>query len=611
MKNITMKGKIKNILWASAVGSLMMAQSCSLDEVNPGGYTLENLSTSEEGYETLLNNCYFGLERHFYMSSGTGDAVLGYMSFVEPDTDLWTYRANQTGSYDYYFCFYGGASPNTTYTNNIWNAAYDGIGACNLAIETAPNVTTFTEDQRNARLAVARFLRAVYYYNIVEMFGGVVMQTTVAETADYEPVRTAPLTIYQEVIIPDLEFAAEHLEVGDDSQLGEPTRKSALGFLAKACLQSYQYTTEFLERGLEVCQLLINDCEGGGGTYNTYMYPDFADVFDEDNNLANREALWKNQLYADATNYGSSNGNYRLNRNNEYFLCALSRFGARVDNQASRISWEGGVEGTYMPTQHLLSLFVQEDGTLDPRFHQCFTTEWVANQKYAWTAGDASNYGKSSSLVDDTIYVDDLAIKFVMKQDEDYATEVANKATSNYLLIDYEDVYNDDTKSIVMTNGSSENMYRYFYPSLNKHNSSNFYVANESRMRNGNLNASFIMRMAEIYLIAAELDIYLNGGANAMSYINVVRNRAGANPLSGTATIRTVLDERGRELCGEYCRFFDLKRTGMFDDASYLEETHPDIAGYFDPNYALRPISTTFLGTITNGSSSEWQNPGY
>ena len=35
------------------------------------------------------------------------------------------------------------------------------------------------------------------------------------------------------------------------------------------------------------------------------------------------------------------------------------------------------------------------------------------------------------------------------------------------------------------------------------------------------------MRMAEVYLIAAEADIYINGGANAMGYINKVRARAG------------------------------------------------------------------------------------
>lgn len=47
----------------------------------------------------------------------------------------------------------------------------------------------------------------------------------------------------------------------------------------------------------------------------------------------------------------------------------------------------------------------------------------------------------------------------------------------------------------------------------------------------------------------------------------------------------------------------------MFKNKNYLEETHPDLAQFFDPNYALRPISTTFTATITNGA--EFQNPGY
>lgn len=603
-----MKRNIKNIMWASLLGSMML-QGCSLDEKNPGGFTLSNIATSEEGYETLLNNCYFGLERYFYGSAGTGNVSEGYMGFVEASTDLWTYAANKEGDYNHIYWMYAGASPNTTYTNNIWNGAYDGIGACNLAIESADNLTTLTTEERNSKLAEARFLRAIYYYNIVEMFGGVYKSDKVESEPNYAPERTEPLEIYRDIIIPDLQFAAEHLTKGDDASL-IPTKKSALGFLAKACLQSKQYTDEFLQTGLEAAKTLISDCESGGGTYNAYMYSDYADVFKEENNMTNKEALWKYNLYADAAGYGSSNGNFRLNRNHEYFTCKLSTFGARQDNQASRISGDaGGYEGTFMPTQHLLSLFVQQDGTLDPRFHNIFVTEWNANRSYTWTESDVKRYDKSSVLLDKAIAEGEKAIKFVMPQDADYATEVANKATSNYLLIDYKDIYNDASKNIIMTKGDGENMYRYFWPSLRKHNSTNFYVANEKKMRNGNLNAMFIMRMPEVYLIAAELDIYLNGGGSAMNYINKVRARAGANQLSGTATLRTVIDERGRELCGEYCRYFDLKRTGMFKDKTYLEETHPDLAKYFKPEYALRPISTTYINTLSNGDT--WQNPGY
>ena len=340
----------------------------------------------------------------------------------------------------------------------------------------------------------------------------------------------------------------------------------------------------------------------------TYMYPDFDDVFKEANNHANKEALWKYTVFGGKT-HGSSNGNYRTNRNDEHFLCQLNHFGARIDNQDVRLAWDGGVQGDFMPTQHLLSLYVQPNGTLDPRFHKLFITEWKADQDYTWTDGDAARYGKNASKVGSKINSGDLAIRFVMPQDADYATEVAGKSSSDYLLIDYKDVYNDAQKSIIMTAGDGENHYRYYYPSLNKHASSNYFVANASKMRNGNLNGVFPMRMAEVYLIAAEYDILLNGGSGAMAYINKVRQRAGADALSGAATIRTVLDERGRELCGEFTRFFDLKRTGMYKSSDYLQSTFPELAGYFKPEFALRPIPTNYTDVISTGAN--FKHPGY
>ena len=606
----------KNIFSAFAAFILLCGglQSCSLEEVNPGGFTYDNLATSKDGYDAILNNVYFGAERYYY---GTDSYVL----LTEGDTDLWTYMANQTTAYQQYLWYYAGASPNTTYTDGFWNSSYDGIGACNIAIAEAPNCP-YTGAELNEKVAEARFMRAIYYFNLVEQFGGVTMLTEPSTSANYSPTRTEPLTIYKDVIIPDLEYAAENLYVGDDATTTQPTKKAALGFLAKACLQTYEYgTSDYIKEAYDTAKKLITDCESGGTTYNTYLYPTYDGVFAEKNNYQNKEALWKHRWYAGDDGSGSSNGNYKLNRNNEYFLCKLSNFGARTDNQATRLTWEGSQEGIMMPTQHLLSLFVQKDGTLDPRFHKSFSTKWNANQAYTWTAGDAAKFDKNTSLVGKSVSVGDAAIKFVMPEDSDYSTEVANKNSSKYLLIDYKNVYSDannnvnmkysytNTTSTYLSDGSNENLFRYFYPSLNKFNSSNYYVANASKKRNGNLDAILIMRMAEVYLIAAECDIYLSNPSEALTYVNKIRTRAGAESLTGTPTVRTVLDERGRELCGEHTRFMDLKRTGLLKDKSYLQETHPDLAQYYNPNYALRPISTTYTATITNGSS--YQNPGY
>lgn len=599
-----MKTTIKNILLSTVVAATALSFSaCSLDEENPGGFTMENMAAnSVSSYQTLLNQVFFGMERVLY----GGDE---FMYYTEGDTDLWTCRGNRNSEYTQWFWFFAGSSANTTYTNTVWNAIYDGIGSCNTAITLAEKTPFSSDTERNKQVAIARYMRAVYYFNAVEQFGGVTLITEPG-TPNYSPTRTEPMEIYRQVIIPDLQFALEWLDKGTDATCTTPTKKAALGFLAKAALQTYEYgTTEFLAIAQDAANKLIQDCEAGGGTYGAYMYPDYKDVFNDDNNFENKEALWKHRWYVGSEGHGSSNGNYRTNRNVEKFLCQLSNFGARVDDQATRITWEGCQNGVFMPSHHLLSLFVQSDGSLDPRFHTSFSTEWNANQAFQWDAANCSNFRKDASLAGQSLAIGDKAIKIVMPQDADYAAEVATKATSKYLLVDYADVYDDAKKSVKETFNGVENQLRFFYPSLNKHNSGHWWVVNAGNRRNGNLNATFIMRMAEIYLIAAELDLYLNGGGKAMQYINKVRTRAGAQPLSGNATIRTVLDERGRELCGEYCRFYDLKRTGMFKDASYLQETHPDLAKYFKAEYALRPIPQAFVQAITNGA--EYQNPGY
>lgn len=597
--------KKTKLLYMSALlaGTLGLA-SCSLEEDNPGGFTMEDLAvSSEDSYKTIVNNCYFGMERAFYCSKN-------YMELTEADTDLWTYRANISTSYTEWFWFFAGGSPKLTFTKDTWDNIYDGIGSCNLAITLADKAPLDSEEKRNYYVAQARFMRAIYYFNAVELFGGATLITEPTDIPNYSPEKSDPMTIYKEIIIPDLEFAARWLNKGSDDTTTEPTKKAALGMLAKACLQTYEYgTTEYLQKALETAKTLIADCESGGGQYGAYMYPNYADVFADANNWENKEALWKHRFYVGDDGHGCSNGNYKTNQLNEKFLCCLSRFGARTDNQASRVTWEGSIEGLFMPTQHLLNLFVQDDGTLDPRFHASFSTQWNANQDYTWSEDDIANYNKDGSIKGKNVAIGDLAIRIAMPQDADYDKLVAQKASLPYLLVDYKDVYDDQNRNVRMTLNGKENLYRYFYPSLNKHNSAKYYVVSESNRRNANLNATFMMRMAEVYLIAAEADIYLNGGANAAGYINKVRTRAGARPIAGTPTTRDVLDERGRELCGEYCRFYDLKRMGLLKDASYLEETHPDLAQYFNSNYVLKPYPLDFINSISNGA--EYQNPGY
>lgn len=54
------KMNFKNILFSAALAAgAMSLASCSLEEENPGGFTMENMAAnSVESYQTLLNQCY-------------------------------------------------------------------------------------------------------------------------------------------------------------------------------------------------------------------------------------------------------------------------------------------------------------------------------------------------------------------------------------------------------------------------------------------------------------------------------------------------------------------------------------------------------------------------
>ncbi len=122
-----------------------------------------------------------------------------------------------------------------------------------------------------------------------------------------------------------------------------------------------------------------------------------------------------------------------------------------------------------------------------------------------------------------------------------------------------------------------------------------------------------VSRLGETYLIAAEA--YLKAGvpATGLDRLNEVRRRAGvANATAGEFTIDYVLDERGRELLGEYKRWFDLKRTGTLvarASAHNYKIKAANFTGIDGKLKILRPIPQSVLDLNQNKDFP--QNPGY
>lgn len=123
-----------------------------------------------------------------------------------------------------------------------------------------------------------------------------------------------------------------------------------------------------------------------------------------------------------------------------------------------------------------------------------------------------------------------------------------------------------------------------------------------------------VIRLAEIYLSAAEAYVLSNGAAgnadDALTYFNYVRERAGVTPVTvGALTETNILDERARELYGENCRRTDLVRHHKFagEGARTWSWKGGSVEGGVIPaHFDLFPIPQTIVDVM-----KYQQNPGY
>jgi len=116
-----------------------------------------------------------------------------------------------------------------------WSALYKGIKRANVVIEKVPSIT-MEEQLRTRYIAEARFLRGLFYFDLVRAFGGVPKVTTTVPATKIP--RSTASEIY-ELVITDLEYAAQYLPekslYGPDDA-GRATKGAAKSLLARVYL---------------------------------------------------------------------------------------------------------------------------------------------------------------------------------------------------------------------------------------------------------------------------------------------------------------------------------------------------------------------------------------
>jgi hypothetical protein len=221
------------------LGLSFVLSSCQkfLKETPTGSLTSDSQVTSAAGGLALASGPYrslgnwtdggdsWGKNMANQFEYGTGKAYTQYQASI-----LNLFETNAlSGDFDYFI--------------NAWNAWYQGVRDCNLSISMIPNVTALSAAQKSQYLGEVRALRAFYYFNLVRYYGDVVYNTSVtSDISQASQPRTSLKTIYDKIIVPDLEYAVNTSTLVDaPSSDGRVTKYVARTILADVYLTMAGY----------------------------------------------------------------------------------------------------------------------------------------------------------------------------------------------------------------------------------------------------------------------------------------------------------------------------------------------------------------------------------
>ncbi len=217
---------------------MLTACNKSFLDVDPQGQLTEVQALSDPGAAEKMvggvyNTLYFG---------GFGNTTVGFLMVMATDVAS---DDGDKGSTDSDFGPAGDidnftVNSNNFILNNLWTGHYSAIARANRAIDILEK-STFDETVKNRLLGEVRFLRGLYYFNLVRLFGGVPKVIRVPDPSegnnDEFQTRATIEDMYQ-VITDDLQFAATNLPLKSGTAVGRATKGAAESYLAKVNMYS-------------------------------------------------------------------------------------------------------------------------------------------------------------------------------------------------------------------------------------------------------------------------------------------------------------------------------------------------------------------------------------
>jgi hypothetical protein len=495
-----------------------------------------------------------------------------------------------------------------------WNRSFNNINLANGLIEFSADVPIPAAD-KNVSLGEVRFLRALYYLNLVQYFGAVPIDLGSGELAfnqkpfqGFNRLPTAPLLVKDfEVIINDATFATQNLPDKRPAGAFKLSKAAAYHLLAKAYLfRAYspaKQAGDFQSAYTAATQVINNQA-----LYGVALQANFADIFKPGNDY-NSEVLYSVERVPG--NFGASEiptptgigGGKGVDAANEfcgdYTAVRAPLNTSTTQPVGTRTVQYGRPIRRFCITPYSLNIAFG-DKFNDSRYEGTFRTTYIASQ----TGGGY------------TANVDTAFILALTNQIADSLNGIvpAGPRLKPYRVIAPRDFY--------FSGGSIDpTQTRNMYPCVIKYEDPAKLDPNNEGAR-----PFQVFRLGMTYLLAAEAALGNGNATEAMNLINVLKLRAAFRPglpagevtnrynaiklnSAGQVTLDYILEEMTREMCGESTRWPDLAVRGKLIDRVTLYNT--DAAPNIKAFHVLRPIPQSQLDATNDPNKTQYQNPGY
>ena len=444
-----------------------------------------------------------------------------------------------------------------------------GMTMCNTVMKQYENPTDPTDLSNVAPLRVAR---AWYMFLFMDLYGDAPIQDHVIQDGEEDFPRSPRKEVAEFIEKELLEAMPDLNEASDIYTYGTPNKWMAKALLAKLYLNWGVYTNDITTVDANTPNPKLNDCvaicdeiincglfEVGDG-YRKKFFPD--------NDYKIKDFIYA--LQWDPLKFGNGYwGGWQPNRDWDFRSIGLF-------NEGGTWTWYPGESpsGTYTLTPEAVDRFCLEGDERNEMIavgqHYIHDPKTFEKTNVPLTVGS----GRSKKNV---VYTKEIDFENVDEYDVGPESFISNLMKGARLLK---------------------------YPPLEED-----YELGRWEKKGLQGNDFPIFRYADILLTKAEC--LIKGatptmGHTAASLINEVRDCSHAPHITGTVTIKDLMDERGREFIAEMWRRNDLIRNGMFeDDWGYKHVANP--SAKTNKNLRLFPLSVGTMGTHTHWT----QNPGY